>query len=160
MNHNHIYSDSVSCEQLKAVDIIFKEEGRFCPTNILSKNQQQTNKRNIYKYSTTLRYQQEYFVLLGIFGSPALVECLWVSSLLVCQSTLCLHLSQCSELTCCCLIFLCYVKLFIKNNVLLTMYFKENFMYVEFNNCYYYTSVYIFYIKLNADKLTILLKYC
>ena len=29
MNHNHtcIYSDSVSCEQLKAVDIISKEEG-------------------------------------------------------------------------------------------------------------------------------------
>jgi hypothetical protein len=27
MNHNHIYYDSVSCEQLKAVDIIFKEEG-------------------------------------------------------------------------------------------------------------------------------------
>jgi hypothetical protein len=71
MNHNHIYSDSVSCEQLKAVAIIFKEEGRFCPTNILSKNQQQKNKRKIYKYSTTLRYQQEYFVLLGIFGSPA-----------------------------------------------------------------------------------------
>ena len=40
------------------------------------------------------------------------------------------------------------------------MYFKENFMYVEFNNCYYYTSVYIFYIELNADKLAILLKYC
>ena len=38
------------------------------------------------------------------------------------------------------------------------MYYKENFMYVEFNNSYYYTSVYIFYIKLNADKLTILLK--
>jgi hypothetical protein len=28
MNHNYIYSDSVSCEQLKAVDIISKEEGR------------------------------------------------------------------------------------------------------------------------------------
>ena len=26
MNHNHIYSDSVSCEQLKAVDIISKVE--------------------------------------------------------------------------------------------------------------------------------------
>ena len=32
MNHNHIYSDSVSCEQLKAVDIISKEEGHVCPT--------------------------------------------------------------------------------------------------------------------------------
>ena len=31
MNHNHIYSDSVSCEQLKAVDIISKEEGHVCP---------------------------------------------------------------------------------------------------------------------------------
>jgi hypothetical protein len=32
MNHNHINSDSVSCEQLKAVDIISKEEGHVCPT--------------------------------------------------------------------------------------------------------------------------------
>ena len=32
MNHNHIYSDSVSCEQLKGVDIISKEEGHVCPT--------------------------------------------------------------------------------------------------------------------------------
>ena len=32
MNHNHIYSDSVSCEQLKAVDIISKEEGHVCHT--------------------------------------------------------------------------------------------------------------------------------
>ena len=36
MNHNHIYSDSVSCEQLKAVDIISKEEGHVCPTNTLT----------------------------------------------------------------------------------------------------------------------------
>ena len=44
MNHNYIYSDSVSCEQLKAVDIISKEEGRVCPTNPLSKeNNKQTN---------------------------------------------------------------------------------------------------------------------
>ena len=33
MNHNHIYSDSVSCEQLKAVDIISKVEGHVCPTS-------------------------------------------------------------------------------------------------------------------------------
>jgi hypothetical protein len=33
MNHNHIYSDSASCEQLKAVDIIFKEEGHVCPAS-------------------------------------------------------------------------------------------------------------------------------
>ena len=59
MNHNHIYSDSVSCEQLKAVHIISKEEGHVCPTNPLTnKQKQQTNKRKIYKYSTTLRYQQ------------------------------------------------------------------------------------------------------
>ena len=50
MNHNHIYSDSVSCEQLKAVDIISKE-GHFCPTSPLipppqKKNkQQQTNEK-------------------------------------------------------------------------------------------------------------------
>ena len=65
MNHNHIYSDSVSCEQLKAVDIISKEEGHVChtqppnPRTPITKNkQQQTNKRKIYKYCTTLRYQQ------------------------------------------------------------------------------------------------------
>ena len=60
MNHNHIYSDSVSCEQLKAVDIISKEEGHVCPTNPLTKtnNNKQANKRKIYKYRTTLRYQQ------------------------------------------------------------------------------------------------------
>ena len=57
MNHNHIYSDSVSCEQLKAVDIIFKEEGHVCPTNTLT-NKTTTNKRKIYKYSITLQYQQ------------------------------------------------------------------------------------------------------
>ena len=33
---NHIYSDSVSCEQLKAVDIISKEEGHVCPTSPLT----------------------------------------------------------------------------------------------------------------------------
>ena len=42
MNHNHIYSDSISCEQLKAVDIIFKEEGHVCPTNTLT-NEKYTN---------------------------------------------------------------------------------------------------------------------
>ena len=36
MNHNHIYSDSVSCEQLKAVDIISKEEGHVFPTSPLT----------------------------------------------------------------------------------------------------------------------------
>ena len=56
MNHNHIHSDSVSCEQLKAVDIIFKEEGHVCPTNTLT-NKTITSKRKIYKYSTTLGYQ-------------------------------------------------------------------------------------------------------
>ena len=43
---------------------------------------------------------------------------------------LCLHLPQCSELTCCCLIILGYAKLFIKKNLFLTcMYYKENFMW-------------------------------
>ena len=62
-------------------------------------------------------------------SSTLLIECLSVSSLLVCQSTLCLHLPQCSELTCCCLIILYYAKLFIKKNLLLTMYYKENCMW-------------------------------
>ena len=47
MNHNHIYSDSVSCEQLKAVDIIFKE-GHICPTPPPPTHihkQQQTNEK-------------------------------------------------------------------------------------------------------------------
>ena len=48
MNHNHIYSDSVSCEQLKAVDIISKK-GHVCPTSPLTpppkKNKQQTNEK-------------------------------------------------------------------------------------------------------------------
>ena len=48
MNHNHIYSDSVSCEQLKAVDIIFKEEGHVCPTNTL------TNKQTNEKYTNII----------------------------------------------------------------------------------------------------------
>jgi hypothetical protein len=52
MNHNHIYSDSVSCEQLKAVDIISKEEGHVCPTSPLTlpplkkiNNNKQTNEK-------------------------------------------------------------------------------------------------------------------
>ena len=62
MNHNHIYSDSVSCEQLKAVDIISEEEGHVCPTrppppplpSHLQKNKQ----------------QQITITPLEIFGSP------------------------------------------------------------------------------------------
>ena len=51
MNHNHIYSDSASCEQLKAVDIIFKEEGHVCPTSprtppLYKKNKQQQTNEN------------------------------------------------------------------------------------------------------------------
>ena len=54
MNHNHIYSDSVSCEQLKAVDIISKEEGHVYPTSPQppplppppqKKHKQQTNEK-------------------------------------------------------------------------------------------------------------------
>jgi hypothetical protein len=49
MNHNHIYSDSVSCEQLKAVDIISKEEGHVFPISPLTKNNnnKQTKTKNI-----------------------------------------------------------------------------------------------------------------
>jgi hypothetical protein len=48
MNHNHIYSDSVSREQLKAVDIISKEEGHVFPTSPLTKNNnKQTKTKNI-----------------------------------------------------------------------------------------------------------------
>ena len=132
MSHNHIYSDSVSCERLKAVDIISKEEGHVCPTNPLTKqnNNKQTNKRKIYQYSTILRYQQQYFLkYLGVqhitYRMSLGVQFISMS----CQSTLCLHLPQCSELTCCCLIILCYAKLFIKKNLLLTMYYKENCMW-------------------------------
>jgi len=53
MNHSHIYSDSVSCEQLKAIDIISKEEGHVCPTSPLTplpphkkiNNNKQTNEK-------------------------------------------------------------------------------------------------------------------
>ena len=65
MNHNHTYSDLVSCEQLKAVGIISKEVDHVCPTSPLppppppqKHKQRQINKRKIYNYCTTLRYQQ------------------------------------------------------------------------------------------------------
>jgi hypothetical protein len=73
--------------------------------------------------------ESEYIWLWFMSSYTLLIKCLSVSSLLVCQSTLCLHLPQCSELTCCCLIILCYAKLFSKKNLLLTMYYKENFMW-------------------------------
>jgi hypothetical protein len=60
--------------------------------------------------------------LLEIFGSQAH----YLSNVFQCQSTQCLHLPQCSELTCWCLIIQCYAKLFIKENLLLAMYYKEN----------------------------------
>ena len=128
MNHNHIYSDSVSCEQLKAVDIISKEEGHVCPTNPLTKknNNKQTNEKYTNMGQPCGTSNRTYWNIWE--SSILLIECLWVSSLLVCQLTLCLDLPQCSELTCCCLIILCYAKLFIKKNLLLTMYYKENFM--------------------------------
>ena len=134
MNHNHIYSDSVSCEQLKAVDIISKEEGQSAlpalwpPTpHKKINNNKQTNEKytNIVQPCGTSNNTS-----WNIWeSSTLLIECLSVSSLLVCQSTLCLHLPQCYELTCCCLIILCYAKLFTKKNYLLTMYYKENFMW-------------------------------
>ena len=51
MNHNHIYSDTESCEQLKAVHIIFKEEGHVSSTSprtllpTTKNKQQQTNEK-------------------------------------------------------------------------------------------------------------------
>jgi hypothetical protein len=38
MNHNHIYSDSVACEELKAVDIIFKQESHDKMAQLLLHN--------------------------------------------------------------------------------------------------------------------------
>ena len=101
MNHNHIYSDSVSCEQLKAVDNIFKE-GHVCPTpppppphtHILK--QQQTNEKytNIVQSCGTNNNTS-----WNIWESSTLrIECLSVSNLLVGQSILCLHLPQRSQL--------------------------------------------------------------
>jgi hypothetical protein len=73
MNHNHIYSDSVSCEQLKAVDIISKEEGHVCPTSTLTptpqKNKQQQTKNIQILYN--LKLAVPAITLLKIFGSPA-----------------------------------------------------------------------------------------
>jgi hypothetical protein len=76
MNHNHIYSDSVSCEQLKAVDIISKEEGH-------------PNKQTNEKYTNIVQpCGTSNSTSWNIWeSSTLLIECLWVSSLLVCQST-------------------------------------------------------------------------
>ena len=70
MNHNHIYSDSVSCEQLKAVDIISKEEGHVCPTNPppkkkINNNKQMKNIQILYNLAVPT------ITLLEIFGNPA-----------------------------------------------------------------------------------------
>jgi hypothetical protein len=102
MNHNHIYSDSVSCEQLKAVDIISKEEGH---------PKKQTNEKytNIVQPCGTSNSTS-----WNIWeSSTLLIECLWVSSLLVCQSTV-------STLA---------LMFRVIKNLLLTMYYKENFMW-------------------------------
>ena len=67
MNHNHIYSDSVSCEQLKAVDIISKEEGHVCPTNPpkkINNNKQTKNIQILYNLAVPA------IPLLEIFGNP------------------------------------------------------------------------------------------
>ena len=132
MNHNYIYSDSVSCEQLKAVDIISKEEGHVCPTSPLTpppsphkkiNNNKQTNKKytNIVQPCGTSNN-----TYLGVHHITYRMS---FSVQLISVSIDCLHLPQCSELTCCCLVILCYAKLFIKKNLLLTMYYKENFMW-------------------------------
>jgi hypothetical protein len=69
MNHNHIYSDSVSCEQLKAVDIIFKE-GLVCPNpppthTYISNNKQTKNIQILYNLAVPA------ITLLEIFENPA-----------------------------------------------------------------------------------------
>ena len=72
MNHNHIYSDSVSCEQLKAVDIIFKE-GHVCPTppphththTYINNNKQTKNIQILYNLAVPA------ITLLEIFENPA-----------------------------------------------------------------------------------------
>ena len=127
MNHDHIYSDSASCEQLKAVDIIFKEEGYVCPTS--PRTPSPTKNINNNKQTKTIQILYILAVpvitLLEIFGSPAH----YLSNVFQCQSTQCLYFPQCSELTWCCLIIQCYAKVFIKENLLLTMYYKENCMW-------------------------------
>ena len=65
MNHNHIYSDSVSCEQLKAVDIISKEEGHTNTLTNKTTNKQTKNIQILYNLAVPA------IVLLEIFGSPA-----------------------------------------------------------------------------------------
>ena len=69
MNHNHVYSDSVSCEQLKAVDIIFKE-GYVCPTpppppHTYINNKQTKNIQILYNLAVPA------ITLLEIFENPA-----------------------------------------------------------------------------------------
>ena len=86
------------------------------PPKKISNNKQTKNIQILYNLAISLP---------EIFGNPAH----YLSNVFRCQSTLCLHLPQCSELTCCCLIILCYAKLFINKNLLLTMYYKENFMW-------------------------------
>ena len=76
MNHNHIYSDSVSCEQLKAVDIISKEEGHVCPTSPLTPSPP-PKKKKINNNKQTKNIQILYnlavpaITLLEIFENPA-----------------------------------------------------------------------------------------
>jgi len=73
MNHNHKYSDSASCEQLKAVNIIFKEEGHVCltsprtppPTLIINNNKQTKNIQIVYILAVPA------ITLLEIVGRPA-----------------------------------------------------------------------------------------
>ena len=75
MNHNHIYSDSVSCEQLKAVDIISKEEGHVCPTSPLTPSPPPQKKINNNKQTKNIQILYNLAVpaitLLEIFGNPA-----------------------------------------------------------------------------------------
>jgi hypothetical protein len=80
MNHNHIYSDPASCEQLKAVDIIFKEEGHVCPTS--PRTPPPTKKINNKKQTKNIQILYILAVpaitFLEILGT-LLIECLSVS---------------------------------------------------------------------------------
>ena len=71
MNHNHIYSDSVSCEQLKAVDIISKEEGHVCPTSPLTPHKKINNNKQTKNIQILYKLAVPAITLLEIFGNPA-----------------------------------------------------------------------------------------
>ena len=94
------------------------------PQKKISNNKQTKNIQILYNLVVPA------ITLLEIFGSPShYLSSVFQCPAYYCVNRLCLHLPQCSELTCCYLVILCYAKLFIKKKLLLTMYYKENFMW-------------------------------